>query len=74
MSEGVTIAEVGSGPQADPWHRGSTTTCDTLLLSCGLLPENELSKTAGVDLSPVTSGPVVNDSLETNIAGRIRLW
>jgi hypothetical protein len=33
------------------------------------LPENELSRSAGVDLSPVTSGPVVNDSLETNIDG-----
>ena len=43
--------------------------CDTLLLSCGLLPENELSKTAGVSLSPITSGPVVNDSLETSVEG-----
>ena len=43
--------------------------CDTLLLSCGLIPENELSKSAGVALNPVTSGPVVNDSLETNIDG-----
>jgi len=36
---------------------------------CGLIPENELSKSAGVALNPVTSGPVVNDSLETNIDG-----
>ena len=43
--------------------------CDTLLLSVGLLPENELSKTAGVELSPITSGPVVNDSLETSVEG-----
>ena len=43
--------------------------CDTLLLSCGLLPENELSKSAGVELSPITTGPFVNDSLETNIDG-----
>lgn len=66
--EGITIAEVG------PDHKPIPGTeihydCDTLLLSCGLLPENELSKTAGVDLSPITSGPVVNDSLETNIPG-----
>ena len=43
--------------------------CDTLLLSCGLIPENELSKEAGVLLNPITSGPVVNESLETNEEG-----
>lgn len=66
--EGITIAEVG--PDRKPIHGTEIHyDCDTLLLSCGLLPENELSKTAGVDLSPITSGPVVNDSLETNIPG-----
>ena len=44
-------------------------TCDTLLLSCGLIPENELSRSAGVAINPVTSGPIVNDSLETSIDG-----
>ncbi len=43
--------------------------CDTLLLSVGLLPENELSRNCGVELSPVTGGPVVNESLQTNIPG-----
>lgn len=43
--------------------------CDTLLLSVGLIPENELSSGMGVALSRVTSGPVVNESLETNIEG-----
>ncbi len=43
--------------------------CDTLLLSCGLIPENELSKSAGIELSPLTSGPTVDESLETNIEG-----
>ena len=43
--------------------------CDTLLLSCGLIPENELSRGAGVDLNPVTNGPAVNESLETSIPG-----
>ncbi len=43
--------------------------CDTLLLSVGLLPENELSRSAGVELSRVTRGPVVNESLETSIPG-----
>nr|WP_314460868.1 FAD-dependent oxidoreductase [uncultured Clostridium sp.] len=43
--------------------------CDTLLLSVGLIPENELSKSAGVDLDQITGGPVVNDRLETSISG-----
>lgn len=65
---GVTIAEVGSDgrPIAGTEKYYS---CDTLLLSCGLIPENELSRSAGVTLNPVTSGPVVNDSLETSISG-----
>ena len=43
--------------------------CDTLLLSVGLLPENELSRAAGVELSRVTHGPMVNESLETSVPG-----
>jgi len=43
--------------------------CDTLLLSVGLIPENELSKRAGVALSPATSGPVVDESLQTSVPG-----
>ena len=43
--------------------------CDTLLLSVGLLPENELSKKAGVKLSSVTNGAVVSNDLSTNIPG-----
>jgi len=66
--EGITIAEVGPDRKPIPGTEIHYD-CDTLLLSCGLLPENELSKTAGVDLSPITSGPIVNDSLETNIEG-----
>ena len=66
--EGITIAEVGPDRKPIPGTEIHYD-CDTLLLSCGLLPENELSKTAGVDLSPITSGPVVNDSLETNFPG-----
>lgn len=64
----VTIAEVGPDKKPVPGTE-ERYTCDTLLLSCGLIPENELSKGAGVALNPVTSGPVVNDSLETNIEG-----
>jgi NADPH-dependent 2,4-dienoyl-CoA reductase/sulfur reductase-like enzyme len=43
--------------------------CDTVLLSVGLVPENELSKSAGVELCSVTNGPVVDSSLMTNIDG-----
>lgn len=66
--KGITLAEVdGKGkpiPGTEEYY-----SCDTLLLSVGLIPENELSKEAGVELSPVTSGPIVNESLETSIPG-----
>ena len=44
-------------------------TCDTLLLSTGLIPENELSRACGVEINRVTNGPVVNELLETSIPG-----
>ena len=59
--EAVTIAEVGPDRKPIPGTE-IRYECDTLLLSCGLLPENELSRSAGVELSPITSGPIVNDS------------
>ncbi|MBS3995510.1 MAG: FAD-dependent oxidoreductase [Alkaliphilus sp.] len=43
--------------------------CDTLLLSVGLIPENELSKCAGIELDKVTGGSIVNESMETSIEG-----
>ena len=43
--------------------------CDTLLLSVGLIPENELSRGLDIDMERVTSGPVVNESLETSMEG-----
>src|SRR5512142_172671 len=43
--------------------------CDTLLLSVGLIPENELSRKAGVRLDPVTGGPFVDNNFETNVPG-----
>jgi hypothetical protein len=43
--------------------------CDTLLLSVGLIPENELSKKAGVILDPVTGGPFVDEGMQTNVPG-----
>ncbi|MBR6405610.1 MAG: FAD-dependent oxidoreductase [Lachnospiraceae bacterium] len=65
---GVTIAEVDSTNKPIPGTE-EFYSCDTLLLSCGLLPENELSRQAGVEISNVTNGPVVNESLETSIPG-----
>jgi len=43
--------------------------CDTLLLSVGLIPENELSKGAGVELSRTTNGPVTAETMETSVPG-----
>ncbi|MEE1115109.1 MAG: FAD-dependent oxidoreductase [Eubacterium sp.] len=66
--EAVTIAEVDGRGKPVPGTE-ERYTCDCLLLSCGLIPENELSRNAGVVMNPVTSGPVVNESLETSIPG-----
>ncbi len=66
--EAVTIAEVDSHMKPIPGTE-ERYECDTLLLSVGLLPENELSRQSGVELSPSHRGPVVNDALETNVEG-----
>ena len=66
--EGITLAEVDGKGKPIPGTEEEYT-CDTLLLSCGLIPENEISRGMGVDMNPVTSGPKVNESLETNIEG-----
>lgn len=66
--EGVTIAAV-DGDRQPINGTEEYIPCDTLLLSVGLLPENELSKKAEVNLSDVTGGPIVDESLETNIDG-----
>ena len=64
---GVTIARVEKGKPVPGTEEHFD--CDTLLLSCGLLPENELSRSAGVALSPVTGGPLVDESLQTSLPG-----
>ena len=66
--KGVTVAQV-DGNRKPVAGTEEYISCDTLLLSCGLIPENELSAGLGVVLNPVTSGPVVNESLETNVDG-----
>ena len=65
---GITISEVGPDRRPIPGSE-EYYSCDTLLLSCGLLPENELSKTAHVKLNAVTGGAEVKDNLETSIPG-----
>ena len=66
--EGITLSQVDEKSQPIPGTE-EYIECDTLLLSCGLLPENELSSQCGVELSPVTGGAIVNESLETSIPG-----
>lgn len=65
---GVTLARVDESRRTIPGTEEHYD-CDTLLLSCGLIPENELSRGAGVEISPVTNGPVVDESLETSVPG-----
>lgn len=64
----VTLAQVDENRRPIPGTE-ERYECDTLLLSVGLIPENELSRGAGIDISPVTNGPVVDESLETSIPG-----
>lgn len=66
--EGVTIAAVDENLQP---IEGSEeyVECDTLLLSVGLIPENELSRGVGIALDPVTSGPVVDETMATSVEG-----
>ena len=66
--EAVEVSRVDEAGVPIP-GTGQTYPCDTLLLSVGLLPENELSRSAGVALSPVTRGPIVDDSLMTSVPG-----
>lgn len=66
--ESVTIAQVD-----EKWNPIQGTEkvidCDTLLLSLGLIPENELSRGAGIILDPITGGPVITEHMQTNIKG-----
>lgn len=66
--EGITLAKVDENRKPIPGTE-EYIPCDTLLLSVGLIPENELSGKLGVSMAPVTSGPAVNESLETSIPG-----
>ena len=66
--EGVTLAQVDENRRPIPGTEEEIP-CDTLLLSVGLLPENELSELAGVPIDPATSGPSVNEYFETGVPG-----
>ncbi len=66
--EGVTLAEVDEKGNPIPGTEEEIS-CDTLLLSVGLIPENELSRECGVLMDPITRGPIVTDSLETSVPG-----
>ena len=65
---GITLAEVGPDRKPVPGTE-EYYSCDTLLLSVGLLPENELTREAGIRMNRVTNGPDVSDSLETSMPG-----
>jgi NADPH-dependent 2,4-dienoyl-CoA reductase/sulfur reductase-like enzyme len=66
--EAVTVAKVNKNWQPISGTE-ETIECDTLLLSAGLIPENELSLKAGVALDPQIGGPIVNDRMETSVGG-----
>ncbi len=65
---GVTIAKVDENRRPIPGTEEHYS-CDTLLLSCGLIPENELTREIGAEMNRVTSGPNVDDKLQTNVEG-----
>jgi NADPH-dependent 2,4-dienoyl-CoA reductase/sulfur reductase-like enzyme len=66
--EGVVISKVDSNLRPVPGSEMSIE-CDTLLLSVGLIPENELSKKAGIEVSAATKGPVTSETMETSVPG-----
>jgi len=66
--EGVVISKVDSNLRPVPGSE-KLIECDTLLLSVGLIPENELSKKAGIELSATTRGPVTTEIMETSVPG-----
>ncbi len=66
--ESVTVAKVGLDRKPIPGTEREIP-CDLLVLSVGLIPENELSRKAGILLDPVTKGPVLDDRMMTSIPG-----
>jgi len=65
--EGVTMCKLDENGQ--PTGEEEIIDCDTLILSVGLIPENELSNRAGINLDPRTGGPIVDENMETSVEG-----
>lgn len=65
----VVVADVNPATRRPIEGTEERVPCDTLVLSCGLIPENEVAKTAGVALSPITGGAVVDERLATSVPG-----
>ena len=66
--EGVTIAQVDEKRQ--PMEETKRfIPCDTLLLSVGLIPENELTRSAGIPMDPITNGALVDEHCQTQVPG-----
>jgi hypothetical protein len=66
--EAVTVARVDEDMQPIPGTERNIP-CDTLILAVGLIPENELSRDAGISLDPATGGPAVDQHMETTQPG-----
>lgn len=66
--EGVTLTKVDENGKPIPGSQWEVV-CDTLLLSCGLIPENELTEALGADMDTKTNGPVVGENLECSVPG-----
>ena len=67
--QAVVVADVDPATRRPIEGTEERIPCDTLVLSCGLIPENEVAKTAGVALSPITGGAVVDERLATSVPG-----
>ena len=66
--EGVSVAKIDENKVIIP-NTEFDIDCDTVLYSVGLIPENEISKSAGIALNELTNGPIVDNNMETNIPG-----
>ncbi len=66
--ESVTIAQVDDARQPK-METARFLPCDTLLLSVGLIPENELTRAAGIPMNPTTGGPLVDEACQTRVPG-----
>ena len=71
--EAVTVASVDPATRLPIPGTQEVISCDTLMLSVGLLPENELTRSAGVKMDSITSGAVVDETRQTSVPWRIRL-